>query len=79
LRPCHSNKPGENKFGPSLAGIFGRKSGTEPGYNFVGIKGAERHLGWNDPGRISRSIIHDVRFLAIPGQDRRVLGIWLIL
>src|ERR1700680_1395402 len=26
--PCHSNKPGENKFGPSLAGVFGRRSGT---------------------------------------------------
>lgn len=32
--PCHSIKPGENKFGPSLAGVFGRKSGTEPGYNY---------------------------------------------
>ena len=32
--PCHSNKPGENKVGPSLAGVFGRKSGTEPGYNY---------------------------------------------
>ena len=31
---CHSNKLGENKFGPSLAGVFGRKSGTEPGYNY---------------------------------------------
>jgi cytochrome c len=31
---AHSNKPGENKFGPSLAGVFGRKSGTEPGYNY---------------------------------------------
>ena len=31
---CHSNKPGENKFGPSLAGVVGRKSGTEPGYNY---------------------------------------------
>src|SRR5260370_39782110 len=31
---CHSNKPGENKFGPSLAGVFGRKNGTEPGYNY---------------------------------------------
>src|SRR3981081_1024530 len=31
---CPSNKPGENKFGPSLAGVFGRKSGTEPGYNY---------------------------------------------
>jgi cytochrome c len=32
--PCHSTKPGENKLGPSLAGIFGRKSGTEPGYSY---------------------------------------------
>jgi len=32
--PCHSNKPGESKIGPSLAGVFGRKSGTEPGYNY---------------------------------------------
>jgi cytochrome c len=31
---CHSNKSGENKIGPSLAGVFGRKSGTEPGYNY---------------------------------------------
>jgi len=34
LRPCHSTKPGENKVGPSLAGVFGRKSGTEPGYSY---------------------------------------------
>ena len=32
--PCHSNKPGENRFGPSLAGVFDRKSGTEPGYSY---------------------------------------------
>jgi cytochrome c len=31
---CHSAKPGENKIGPSLAGIVGRKSGSEPGYNY---------------------------------------------
>jgi cytochrome c len=31
---CHSNKPRENKIGPSLAGVFGRKSGTEPGYSY---------------------------------------------
>ena len=32
--PCHSTKPGENKLGPSLAGVFGRKSGTEAGYAY---------------------------------------------
>jgi cytochrome c len=31
---CHSAKAGENKIGPSLAGVVGRKSGTAPGYNY---------------------------------------------
>jgi cytochrome c len=31
---CHSPKAGENKFGPSLAGVFGRKSGSAPGYDY---------------------------------------------
>jgi cytochrome c len=31
---CHSPKAGENKIGPSLAGVFGRKSGSAPGYNY---------------------------------------------
>ena len=32
--PCHSTVPGENKVGPSLAGVFGRKSASEPGYSY---------------------------------------------
>lgn len=31
---CHSTTPGENKIGPSLAGVFGRKSGSEAGYSY---------------------------------------------
>jgi cytochrome c len=31
---CHSPKAGENRTGPSLAGVFGRKSGSAPGYNY---------------------------------------------
>lgn len=31
---CHSAAPGENKIGPSLAGVVGRKSGSEPGFNY---------------------------------------------
>ena len=31
---CHSAKAGENKIGPSLAGVFGRKSGSAPGYDY---------------------------------------------
>jgi cytochrome c len=31
---CHSTTPGQNKIGPSLAGVVGRKSGTEDGYSY---------------------------------------------
>jgi cytochrome c len=31
---CHSPKAGENKIGPSLASVFGRKSGSAPGYDY---------------------------------------------
>lgn len=31
---CHSPKAGENKIGPSLASVFGRKSGSVPGYDY---------------------------------------------
>jgi cytochrome c len=32
--PCHATEPGVNKIGPSLTGVVGRKSGSEPGYNY---------------------------------------------
>src|SRR5262249_36706166 len=31
---CHSMEPGKNLLGPSLAGVIGRKAGTEAGYNY---------------------------------------------
>jgi nitrite reductase (NO-forming) len=43
---CHSTEPGKNLLGPSLAGVLGRKSGSEPGYNYSSaMKGA--NLVWN--------------------------------
>jgi len=45
--PCHSTKPGENKVGPSLAGVFGRKSGMEPGYSYSSaVKGL--NVTWDE-------------------------------
>ncbi|MGE5537292.1 MAG: c-type cytochrome [Gemmatimonas sp.] len=47
---CHSDKPGENRVGPSLAGVVGRKAGEAPGFNYSkpmkdsGITWDDKHL-----------------------------------
>jgi cytochrome c len=33
-KPCHSLEPDKNGVGPTLHGLFGRKAGTVPGYNY---------------------------------------------
>ena len=33
-RSCHSVKPGDNRLGPHLNGIFGRKAGAAEGFNY---------------------------------------------
>lgn len=33
-RSCHTTEPGENKTGPSLAGIVGRTAGSVAGFNY---------------------------------------------
>lgn len=33
-RMCHTMKPGDNRQGPSLAGVFGRKAGLAPGFSY---------------------------------------------
>jgi cytochrome c len=44
---CHATEPGVKKFGPSLAGVFGRKSGTEAGYDYsAALKGAS--ITWDE-------------------------------
>jgi cytochrome c len=57
---CHSTAPGENKIGPSLAGVFGRKSGAEPGYSYsAALKAA--NITWGE---------HTLdEFLANPAAD----------
>jgi len=31
---CHSVQPGQNKIGPTLSGVVGRKTGSVPGYTY---------------------------------------------
>jgi cytochrome c len=33
-RTCHSAKPGENRLGPGLAGVTGRKAGIVDGFSY---------------------------------------------
>jgi cytochrome c len=44
---CHSLDAGKNGIGPSLHGVFGRKSGTAPNYNYSdAMKSA--NVTWGD-------------------------------
>jgi cytochrome c len=73
---CHSTQAGQNKIGPSLAGVFGKPSGSVPGYNYsAALKNA--HLTWDqqtldkflqNPG----GIVHGTKmFAAVPDADTR--------
>src|SRR5215813_2962472 len=43
---CHSTEPGKQGFGPSLAALIGRQSGTLPGYNYTPAM-VNAHLIWD--------------------------------
>ncbi len=42
---CHADKPGVNKIGPSLFGVIGRHTGSEPGYDYS-VANKNANLVW---------------------------------
>jgi len=46
-KACHSLEPGKNEIGPSLNGLFGRKAGTAPKFNYSAANKASG-IEWND-------------------------------
>src|ERR1700675_1285476 len=73
---CHSTQAGQNKIGPSLAGVFGRTSGSVPGYSYsAALKNAR--LTWDEqtldkflqnPG----GLLHRTQmFATLPDADAR--------
>ena len=73
---CHATTPGDNKIGPSLAGIVGSKSGTVPGFNFsAGMKNAD--ITWDD-AELDKFLanptgdVHGTKmFVNLPGETDR--------
>ena len=54
-RECHSFLKDDNRLGPSLYGVVGRKAGTLPGYAFSEFpEGLERDLGRGDTRQMDR-------------------------
>jgi cytochrome c len=44
---CHATQPGQNKVGPSLAGVVGRKAGTVPNYSYSAAN-KDSGLTWDE-------------------------------
>jgi cytochrome c len=73
---CHTTEPSVNKIGPSLAGVLGRKSGTEAGFDYSpALKAAA--ITW-DENTLDRFIqnpgadVHGTKmFVSVPGNDDR--------
>lgn len=47
-RTCHSLREGDNRLGPSLHGIIGRKAGSSPGYATYSQAMAESGIVWDE-------------------------------
>jgi cytochrome c2 len=46
-KACHTLKPGVNGFGPSLAGVVGRRAGKAPGYSYTAAM-SNSGLTWDE-------------------------------
>jgi cytochrome c len=78
---CHSTQAGQNRIGPSLAGVFDRTSGSAPGYNYsAALKNA--HLIWDEPTldkflQNPSGLVHGTKmFITVPdaGMRQRVIA-----
>jgi len=73
---CHSTQAGQNKVGPSLAGVFDRTSGSVPGYSYsAALKNA--HLTWDEQTldkflQNPTGLVHGTKmFASVPDSDMR--------
>ena len=66
-RTCHSTKEGDNRLGPHMRGIIGRKAGSLPNYSYSSaMKGA--NFVW-DEENLERFIAHPDE--TVPGNNMK--------
>jgi cytochrome c len=72
---CHATEAGQNKIGPSLAGIVGSKSGAVPGFNFSpAMKNAD--ITW-DAANLDKFLanpvgfVHGTKMFVLPSESDR--------
>lgn len=70
-RACHSLEAGKNMVGPSLAGVFGRKAATAPGFNFSAAM-RESGIIWNEK-TLDQFLADPRRFT--PGNKMAFIGL----
>ena len=68
---CHSDKPGVNKIGPSLFGVVGRHTGSEPGYSYS-VANKNSNLVWT-PAELNLYINHPQKI--VPGTKMPYSGL----
>jgi cytochrome c2 len=73
---CHSVQPGKEGIGPSLTGVAGRQSGTEPGYHYSSAM-TSAHITWSDASldrflNNPQGLVHGTKmFVTVPDARQR--------
>src|SRR5215475_4546537 len=66
---CHPTEPGKQGFGPSLAAVMGRQSGTLPGYSNYTPAMMNAHVVW-DPKTLDEFLASSTQ--KVPGTSMPV-------
>jgi cytochrome c len=67
-RTCHTTREGDNRLGPSLHGVIGRKAGSLPNYNNFSDSMKKADLVW-DKSNLERFIANPDQ--VVPGNNMK--------
>ncbi len=70
-RTCHTVREGDNRLGPSLSGVIGRKAGSLPSYNNYSESMKKADIVW-DKNNLDRFIANPDQ--VVPGNNMKPYG-----